>query len=130
MVKTIFFVTNVSKKCLENFKLDIFTKIYHPSRSFQWKNLCKIFFTCSKNDRFLIHFLFSFTDGKFHQLPTGELLIHNLEFSDQFPPYKCRTMHKLSRHVVVSSPANVRIIGRYLLILLHTPYCFIHRNNL
>ncbi|CAH1181312.1 unnamed protein product [Phyllotreta striolata] len=48
-------------------------------------------------------------DGKFHQLPSGELLIHNLEFSDQFPAYRCRTMHRLSRQVVVSSPANVRI---------------------
>ncbi|XP_064213100.1 cell adhesion molecule Dscam2 isoform X2 [Tribolium castaneum] len=49
-------------------------------------------------------------DGKFHQLPSGELLIHNLEFSDQFPTYRCRTMHRLSRQVIVSSPANVRII--------------------
>ncbi|XP_076273021.1 Down syndrome cell adhesion molecule 2 isoform X3 [Rhynchophorus ferrugineus] len=48
-------------------------------------------------------------DGKFHQLPSGELLIHNLEFSDQFPTYRCRTMHRLSRQVVVSSAANVRI---------------------
>ncbi|XP_063920715.1 cell adhesion molecule Dscam2 isoform X4 [Zophobas morio] len=48
-------------------------------------------------------------DGKFHQLPSGELLIHNLEFSDQFPTYRCRTMHRLSRQVIVSSPANVRI---------------------
>ncbi|XP_026462860.1 Down syndrome cell adhesion molecule-like protein Dscam2, partial [Ctenocephalides felis] len=48
-------------------------------------------------------------DGKFHLLPTGELLIHNLEFSDQFPTYRCRTMHRLSRQVVVSSPANVRL---------------------
>ncbi|XP_022918386.1 cell adhesion molecule Dscam2 isoform X1 [Onthophagus taurus] len=48
-------------------------------------------------------------DGKFHQLPSGELLIHNLEFSDQFPAYRCRTMHRLSRQVVVSNAANVRI---------------------
>ncbi|XP_068083857.1 cell adhesion molecule Dscam2 [Anabrus simplex] len=48
-------------------------------------------------------------DGKFHLLPTGELLVHNVEFSDQFPPYRCRTMHRLTRQVVVSSPANVRL---------------------
>ncbi|KAB0795843.1 hypothetical protein PPYR_09904 [Photinus pyralis] len=48
-------------------------------------------------------------DGKFHQLPSGDLLIHNLEFSDQFPSYRCRTMHRLSRQIVSSSPANVRI---------------------
>ncbi|KAK9876828.1 hypothetical protein WA026_015065 [Henosepilachna vigintioctopunctata] len=48
-------------------------------------------------------------DGKFHQLPSGELLIHNIEFTDQFPAYRCRTMHRLSRQVIVSSPANIRI---------------------
>ncbi|CAH1132457.1 unnamed protein product [Ceutorhynchus assimilis] len=48
-------------------------------------------------------------DGKFHQLPSGELLIHNLEFSDQFATYRCRTMHRLSRQVVTSSAANVNI---------------------
>ncbi|XP_025829144.1 Down syndrome cell adhesion molecule-like protein Dscam2 isoform X2 [Agrilus planipennis] len=48
-------------------------------------------------------------DGKFHQLPSGDLLIHNLEFSDQFAMYRCRTMHRLSRQYTVSGPANVRI---------------------
>jgi len=52
-----------------------------------------------------------FLDGKYHLLPTGELLVHNLEYSDQFPPFRCRTMHRLTRQVVVSSPANVRITG-------------------
>jgi hypothetical protein len=56
--------------------------------------------------------LFAVADGKFHLLPTGELLVHNLEFSDQFPSFRCRTMHRLSRQVVVSSPANVRITGQ------------------
>ncbi|KAG7203545.1 hypothetical protein KM043_013595 [Ampulex compressa] len=50
-----------------------------------------------------------FLDGKFHLLPTGELLIHRLEFSDQIRGYRCRTMHRLTRQVVVSSVANVRI---------------------
>ncbi|XP_076388380.1 Down syndrome cell adhesion molecule 2 isoform X1 [Megachile rotundata] len=48
-------------------------------------------------------------DGKFHLLPTGELLVHSLEFSDQIHGYRCRTMHRLTRQVVVSSMANVRI---------------------
>ncbi|XP_043277030.1 Down syndrome cell adhesion molecule-like protein Dscam2 isoform X3 [Venturia canescens] len=48
-------------------------------------------------------------DGKFHLLPSGELLVHSLEFSDQFLSYRCRTMHRLTRQVVVSSPANIRI---------------------
>lgn len=52
-----------------------------------------------------------FLDGKYHLLPTGELLVHNLEYSDQFPPFRCRTMHRLTRQVVVSSPANVRVTG-------------------
>lgn len=54
----------------------------------------------------------SVSDGKFHLLPTGELLIHALEFSDQIPGYKCRTMHRLTRQVVVSKVANVRIAGK------------------
>ncbi|XP_023316145.1 Down syndrome cell adhesion molecule-like protein Dscam2 [Trichogramma pretiosum] len=48
-------------------------------------------------------------DGKFHLLPTGELLVHGLEFADQVPGYRCRTMHRLTHQVVVSSVANVRI---------------------
>ncbi|XP_011264849.2 Down syndrome cell adhesion molecule-like protein Dscam2 isoform X4 [Camponotus floridanus] len=48
-------------------------------------------------------------DGKFHLLPTGELLVHSLEFSDQLNGYRCRTMHRLTRQVVVSSMANIRI---------------------
>lgn len=60
-----------------------------------------------KIDRLL--FFFFFLDGKFHLLPTGELLVHGLEFADQVPGYRCRTMHRLTRQVVVSSVANVRI---------------------
>ena len=48
-------------------------------------------------------------DGKFHLLPTGELLVHGLEFTDQVPGYRCRTVHRLTRQVVISSVANVRI---------------------
>ncbi|XP_035719690.1 Down syndrome cell adhesion molecule-like protein Dscam2 isoform X1 [Vespa mandarinia] len=48
-------------------------------------------------------------DGKFHLLPTGELLVHSLEFSDQIHGYRCQTMHRLTRQVVVSSVANIRI---------------------
>ncbi|XP_052566813.1 cell adhesion molecule Dscam2 isoform X6 [Culex pipiens pallens] len=48
-------------------------------------------------------------DGKYHLLPTGELLIHNLEYNDRYPSYRCRTMHKLTRQVVTSSPAKIRM---------------------
>jgi hypothetical protein len=56
--------------------------------------------------------VFFVPDGKYHLLPTGELLVHNLDYSDQFPAFTCRTMHRLTRQVVVSSPANVRITGQ------------------
>jgi hypothetical protein len=65
-----------------------------------------------QSERHTLLCLFPVADGKFHLLPTGELLVHNLEFSDQFPSFRCRTMHRLSRQVVVSSPANVRITGQ------------------
>lgn len=50
-----------------------------------------------------------FTDGKFHLLPTGELLIHNLQESDESQSFRCRSMHRLTRQVVVSSPTRLRI---------------------
>lgn len=50
-------------------------------------------------------------DGKFHLLPTGELLIHNLEYNDRFQMYRCRTMHRLTRQVVVSATAKIRYNG-------------------
>lgn len=59
--------------------------------------------------------IFVFKDGKFHLLPTGELLIHNLEYNDRYPTYRCRTMHRLSRQVVVSSSAKIRINGKSFL---------------
>ncbi|XP_055845688.1 cell adhesion molecule Dscam2 isoform X7 [Episyrphus balteatus] len=48
-------------------------------------------------------------DGKFHLLPTGELLIHNLQDSDESQSFRCRSMHRLTRQVVVSSPTRLRI---------------------
>ncbi|CRL00266.1 CLUMA_CG013539, isoform A [Clunio marinus] len=52
-------------------------------------------------------------DGKYHLLPSGELLIHNLDNSDRFASYRCRTMHKLTRHVVISNSAKIRLNGLY-----------------
>ncbi|XP_059476003.1 cell adhesion molecule Dscam2 isoform X1 [Neocloeon triangulifer] len=49
-------------------------------------------------------------DGKFHMLPTGELLIHGVDSNDQYPSYRCRTMHRLTRQVVTSSSTLIRII--------------------
>lgn len=52
-------------------------------------------------------------DGKFHLLPTGELLIHNLQESDESQSFRCRSMHRLTRQVVVSSPTRLRINCEY-----------------
>lgn len=46
-------------------------------------------------------------------LPSGELVINNLEYNDRFPSYRCRTMHRLTRQVVASSSAKVRVTGTY-----------------
>lgn len=35
-----------------------------------------------------------------------------LEYNDRFPSYRCRTMHRLTRQVVASSSAKVRINGK------------------
>lgn len=56
-------------------------------------------------------FLLLSTDGKYHLLPTGELLIHNLDYTDQYATYRCRTMHRLTRQVVASSSAKIRMNG-------------------
>lgn len=66
----------------------------------------------SRNIFFL---LYSCLDGKFHLLPTGELLIHNVDYTDRFASYRCRTMHRLTRQVVASSSAKVWINGKYLM---------------
>nr|XP_018897402.1 PREDICTED: Down syndrome cell adhesion molecule-like protein Dscam2 isoform X3 [Bemisia tabaci] len=48
-------------------------------------------------------------DGKFHVLPTGELLVHNIEYRDQFTAYRCRTTHRLTGQIVVSTAVNIRM---------------------
>ncbi|XP_046394996.1 Down syndrome cell adhesion molecule-like protein Dscam2 isoform X2 [Ischnura elegans] len=48
-------------------------------------------------------------DGKFHVLPSGDLLVFNVDFSDQFHSFRCRTIHRLTRQVVVSSAATIRV---------------------
>lgn len=53
-------------------------------------------------------------DGKYHAMHTGELLVHNLESSDQFSSYTCQMMHTLTRKVTTSSPANIVVHGKNL----------------
>lgn len=50
-------------------------------------------------------------------MPTGELFIHNLQHSDELQSFRCRCMHKLTRQVVISSPARLRVNGNILLFL-------------
>lgn len=55
------------------------------------------------------------SDGKYHVLPNGDLLVHNIQFSDdEFKRYRCRTMHKLTRAVVASGTAYIKKIGKLL----------------
>ncbi|KAH0950048.1 hypothetical protein HN011_002504 [Eciton burchellii] len=42
-------------------------------------------------------------DGKYHMLPTGELMIINITRSDAQMTYRCRTHHRLTQETVVSS---------------------------
>ncbi|EGI65012.1 Down syndrome cell adhesion molecule-like protein [Acromyrmex echinatior] len=42
-------------------------------------------------------------DGKYHMLPTGELMIINITRSDAQMTYRCRTHHRLTQDTVVSS---------------------------
>lgn len=46
-------------------------------------------------------------------MPTGELFIHNLQHSDELQSFRCRSMHKLTRQVVISSPARLRVNGNF-----------------
>ncbi|XP_050537388.1 cell adhesion molecule Dscam2 isoform X2 [Daktulosphaira vitifoliae] len=48
-------------------------------------------------------------DGKYHAMHTGELLVHNLEFSDQFSSYTCQMVHMLTRKLTTSTPANIAV---------------------
>lgn len=66
---------------------------------------------------YVINSLFMLLDGKFHLLPTGELLIHNLQESDESQSFRCRSMHRLTRQVVVSSPTRLRINCKYKYLL-------------
>ncbi|KAE8748709.1 hypothetical protein FOCC_FOCC004512 [Frankliniella occidentalis] len=48
-------------------------------------------------------------DGKHWMLPSGELLVSNVEYADQFSRYWCRTRHRLTNQLVTSSPTVVRV---------------------
>lgn len=89
----------------------------HPSRSqpFSFIHLCKavsITFPKLSSLNSHTHSCLSHSDGKYHLLPSGELLVHNLDNSDRYASYRCRTMHKLTRQVVISNAAKIRLNGK------------------
>jgi hypothetical protein len=43
------------------------------------------------------------TDGKFHMLPTGELIVLNVGNADSYSSYQCRVTHRLSGETRVST---------------------------
>ncbi|XP_043669465.1 Down syndrome cell adhesion molecule-like protein Dscam2 isoform X1 [Vespula pensylvanica] len=46
------------------------------------------------------------SDGKYHMLPSGELMIINITRTDAQMTYRCRTHHRLTQETVVSSNAG------------------------
>lgn len=44
-----------------------------------------------------------FTDGKFHMLPTGELIVMNAGNADSYSGYQCRVTHRLSGETKAST---------------------------
>lgn len=58
----------------------------------------------SRVDRIFIAAPFSiFTDGKYHMLSSGELMILNITREDAERTYRCRTHHRLTQETVVSN---------------------------
>lgn len=45
-------------------------------------------------------------DGKYHMLPSGELLVTNVSRIDAQKSYRCRTHHQLTQEAIVSANAG------------------------
>ncbi|XP_033606866.1 Down syndrome cell adhesion molecule-like protein Dscam2 isoform X4 [Cryptotermes secundus] len=56
------------------------------------------------------------SDGKYHMLPSGELMVLNITASDAMRSYRCRTHHQLTQEAVVS-----RNVGRIQLTDIRGP---------
>nr|CAD7393257.1 unnamed protein product [Timema cristinae] len=54
----------------------------------------------------LYSYLWMERDGKYHMLPSGELMILNISRSDAQRTYRCRTHHQLTQEAVVSGNAG------------------------
>lgn len=58
-------------------------------------------------------------DGKYHMLPTGELLIINITQSDVQHTYRCRTYHQLTQEVIVSGNfGRIQLTGNFTIFCL------------
>lgn len=42
------------------------------------------------------------TDGKYHMLPTGELLVRRVDDADKYRSYQCRAMNRLNAKTLLS----------------------------
>jgi hypothetical protein len=51
------------------------------------------------------------SDGKYHILPDGRLLIWQLSSQDALSSYQCRVLHRLTGHTLVSEGGNVFVNG-------------------
>lgn len=66
-------------------------------------------------------------DGKYHMLPTGELLIINITQSDVQHTYRCRTYHQLTQEVIVSGNfGRIQLTGNFIIFYLHKRISLVH----
>lgn len=53
-------------------------------------------------------------DGKYHMLPTGELLVFSVTTADAHFSYRCRTVHRVTGDTVESSSyARLVVAGKF-----------------
>lgn len=53
-------------------------------------------------------------DGKYHMLPSGELLVTNVTRIDAQKSYRCRTHHLLTQEAIVSANAGrIQLSGEF-----------------
>ena len=58
-------------------------------------------------------FILTVTDGKYHMLPTGELLVFSVTSADAHASYRCRTVHHVTGSTVESSTyAHLVVTGK------------------
>ncbi|KAG8228353.1 hypothetical protein J437_LFUL006804 [Ladona fulva] len=58
---------------------------------------------------------FDFSDGKYHMLPSGELLIRNVDESDKYRTYQCRAVNRLTGNTLLSvGRARFMVTGKWV----------------